>query len=75
MKGYRESSDQNYAGWYDAPTPDGPITVSFKKSGVLAAHKVTVPDWDTTTARRLIDEFVGTGKYPEYPQRPVDRHL
>ena len=68
MRGYKESPDQRYAGWMDAPTKEGMILVWLKKSGVLEANKYPVPNWDYTTAQELIDGFVTTGHYPDYPQ-------
>lgn len=62
--GYSESPDQKYAGWHERPTQDGVIVVWLKKSGVLDANKYPVPNWDYTTAQKLIDDFVATGHYP-----------
>lgn len=64
MFGYRESEDQRFCGWHEDPTEAGTILVKLKKSGVLGAHEVPVPNWDITTAQKLIDQFVETGKYP-----------
>jgi hypothetical protein len=69
IQSYKESEDQERAGWYEEKIGWflSTFTVFLKQSGILEVDQYEVDEW--SMAMKIIDDFVTSGSYPDFSPR------